>query len=213
MRSGPARRGKPGDSVPADHGTVNRGSRREKAYKPMRKEYGKALRDAFERAMKQRLPDYKPARLKSLYLGPGERPFCWNPGGTVHCFVILMPSPKEADEFTVELAWSVHGRFPELGMRPSGPATRERAEFRKDEFACRLGSLWATQDVWWRLSDSDPFEDALSLESLIARSKPLAPGEAEAAVQPRVNDAMDRLCALGIPYLAEFARLRTTPHP
>ncbi len=175
----------------------------------MRKEYGKALRDSFESAMKQHLPDYRPAKVKSMYVGPGERPFCWNPGGAVHCYVILVPSPKGSEEFTVDLAWSIHGRFPELGMRPSGRATRDRTEFGQDEFACRLGSLWTTQDVWWGLSDADPFEDALSLKALIARSKPLTPAEALDAVQPRVQDAMEKLQTHGIPYLSEFAGSRT----
>jgi hypothetical protein len=179
----------------------------------MRKEFSKALRTFFERAMKEQLPEYKPVKVKSVYLGPGERAYCWSPGGPVHCYIILVPSPKDTDEFTIELAWSVHGRFPELGMRPSGLPSADLSEFRQEEFACRLGNLWTKEDIWWRLSNAAPFEEALSFEALVARSKPVAAGEAEAAVEPQVRDAMEKLRTHGVTYLARFARARIGPAP
>lgn len=83
----------------------------------MRKEDGKALREAFAREMRARLPEFEPLSTASKYLFPGERVDHRRPLDSVLCIVILVPSRKDTDEFTVEIGWSKRGRFPELGMR------------------------------------------------------------------------------------------------
>ncbi|MDZ7721802.1 MAG: hypothetical protein U5R06_02990 [candidate division KSB1 bacterium] len=43
----------------------------------MRRGYRKILRHQFAKRMKETAPDFKPARVESIYLSPGERAYCW----------------------------------------------------------------------------------------------------------------------------------------
>lgn len=173
----------------------------------MRKEYGKVLRDRFTRNMRARLPHFDPIKIESAYVFPGERLFRWVPEDALHCFVILVPSHKNTDEFTIELGWSTRGRFPERG-RPAGIASPERAEFGEDEFTCRMGDLWANEDVWWQITEFDPLNPESQLQYILASTKPICAEEAQAAVEPKVEDAFEKLVDHGIPYLEEFVRSR-----
>jgi hypothetical protein len=175
----------------------------------MRKEYGKALRETFAHEMRARLPEFELLKTASKYLFPGERVYHRRPLDSVLCIVILVPSRKDTDEFTVEIGWSKRGRFPELGMRPCGEPSGERAEFDHDEFVCRLPQLWTREDVWWpigataRLDLLDP-EDQVA--ALLAMTTPISPDDAKAAVQAPVEDVMARISTHAVPYLDEFAR-------
>lgn len=175
----------------------------------MRKEYGKALRDTFDREMKARLPAFKPFKSKSIYLFPGERVYHRIVREPIHCFIILVPSRKDTDAFTIEIGWSKLGRFPELGMRPSGSPTPARTEFEQAEFVCRLARLWSREDVWWPVGAAaklDLLNPKDQMEALMARVKPISPDEASAAAQGPVEDAIGRITAYAVPYLDEFAR-------
>jgi hypothetical protein len=175
----------------------------------MRKEYGKALRDKFDREMKARLPAFKLLKAKSMYLFPGERVYCRSPKESIYCVIILVPSRKDTDEFTIEIGWSKQGRFPELGMRPSGPPTPTRTEFGETEFVCRLGELWTREDVWWpfgTIVKFDPLNPKDQIAALMAMTRPISSEEANAAVQGPVEDAIARLQTYAVPYLDEFAR-------
>ncbi|CAI8838846.1 hypothetical protein [Methylocaldum szegediense] len=177
----------------------------------MRKEYGKALRDRFDREMKARLPTFKPFKSKSIYLFPGERVYHRILENPIHCFIILVPSRKDTDEFTIEIGWSKPGRFPELGMRPSGRPTPERTEFEQAELVCRLSDFWTREDVWWpvgAVAKLDVLNPKDQMEALMARVKPISPDEANEAVQGPVEESIDRIIAHAVPYLDEFARFQ-----
>jgi hypothetical protein len=176
----------------------------------MRKEYGKALRDLFDLEIKAWLPAFKPLQSKSMYLFPGERVYYRIPREPIYCLIILVPSQKDADEFTIEIGWSKLGRFPESGTRPSLQLpTAARTEFEQAEYVCRLSDLWTREDVWWRVGATaklDILNPKDQLEALMARVKPVSPEDAQAAVQGPVEDAIEKLRVHAIPYLDEFAR-------
>jgi hypothetical protein len=171
----------------------------------MRKEYGNVLRRSFARNMRARLPQFDPFKIDSDYVLPGERIFRWLPEDELHCFVILVPSRKSTDEFTIEIGWSTRGRFPERA-RPAGIASPERSEFGEEEFTCRMNDLWATGDVWWQVTEFDPMDPESQLSYILAGAKPISAEEAQAAVAPKVEDAIEKLVDHGVPYLEEYVR-------
>lgn len=175
----------------------------------MRKEYGKALRQLFSAEMNNLLPRFLPVKLSSLYILPGERPFRWIPVEAVHLWILLCPDQKGREAFTVEIGWSKLGRFPELSMRPSFRAPSSgREEFALDEYVCRLGMLVSGDDSWWELeSPADLNSQEAYLAYLQAKISSISPEEADRIVRPHVEDAVEKLCLHGIPYLEELHRL------
>ncbi|MET0026548.1 MAG: hypothetical protein ABW101_02830 [Candidatus Thiodiazotropha sp.] len=168
----------------------------------MKKEYGKALRQLFARRMKADLPQFRETKVKSLYLFPGERAYLWAVSEQLHCWVVLSPSPKDYDEFTLLIGWSTHGRYPELSCIPSMQSpTADRAEFAKHEYLIRLPMLWTDKGDWWVVR---PFKPARSNKDLLAQVAPIAPDEALRQTQPRVDEAIEQLKSHGIPYLQAF---------
>ena len=173
----------------------------------MRKEYGKALRTLFAQEMLTRLPQFAETKVKSLYLFPGERAFCWSPRKPIYCWIILQPNLKGYESFTVEIGWSRLDRFPELGMRPSFHApSDDRCEFAEPEYMCRLGNDRLGNDYWWEV---EPFRcgitEAEYLAILQEQLKQIPADEAHAKVEPHVLNAFNRLEHSGVPYLEQFA--------
>jgi len=72
----------------------------------MRKEYGKALRTLFSSEMKRAVSNFEEVKVKSSYFWPGDRAFRWQATGHLHCWIVLSPSKKDYDEFTVLIGWS-----------------------------------------------------------------------------------------------------------
>lgn len=173
----------------------------------MRKEYGQALRALFTAEMQSRLPQFEPSQVKSKYLFPGERVFCWNPQESIRCWIILQPNLKGHESFSVEIGWSKLARFPELSMRPSfSSPSEDRAEFDEPEYVCRLGKDRLGEDYW---AEVEAFRCGLTEAECMAilqeQLRPIPPEEAKAKVQPHVVDAVDRLVRFGVPYLEQFA--------
>jgi hypothetical protein len=74
-----------------------------------------ALTSAFADQMRVSLPDFKLWNATAPCLSGGD--VVWRKG---NCLVILTPDTRGLrDAVTVELAWSRHGRFPDLAQRPS----------------------------------------------------------------------------------------------
>ena len=153
--------------------------------------------------MKEHLPQFKPVQIKSQYLWPGERSFLWIPREPIHIYVVLSPSLKGYDEFSVDIGWSLLGRFPEIGARGARTPTSDHFEFKEDEFACRVTSLYSGEDEFWKLYDEQILmDDPMSL--ILSQAQPLSKDQAEKIVLPKVHDAMDKLLKYGVPYLNEF---------
>lgn len=172
----------------------------------MRKEYGKVLRHYFSKRMNEKLPEFKEEKTESMYLWPGQRAFSRSISDSLKCWIVLSPSPKDYDEFTVLIGWSTLGRYPELSVIPSPiqPST-DRGEFRQAEYLTRLPQLWTQRDEWWVIQ---AFEPALTVEQMTAKLAPIPAPVAEAKVIPRVDDAIDKVTEYGLPYLSEFVRSR-----
>ena len=169
----------------------------------MRKEFAKILRQAFGARLRTAAPGFGEMKLRSDYLGPGERAYADTVGEHIRRWIVLSPSAKDRDEFTVLIGWSTLGRYPELGMIPCADMPSEaRTEFAREEYLIRLSMLWSTQDPWWVVR---PWKGG-SLKALQASMAPITPEEAERRVIPAVDDAIGRLVDIGLPYLDEFAR-------
>lgn len=171
----------------------------------MSREFNAAVKRRFAEA----LPAVAPAFATTLkgpkpWACPGEAAYSWAVDAGRRAWIILVPSLKGYNEFTVELGWSRRGRYPELGMRPSpvGP-TRDRGEWAQEEYLCRLHALAPEVPEWWRVAPgrdpADLLADAQAMTATLTRD------EAEAAAAPLVAAALAALQAHGVPYLAAWA--------
>ena len=174
----------------------------------MRKEYGRVLRRLFDERMRAELPQFEPVRLTSDYVWPGERLFRWDAGEGLYCWVILNPSAKGQQSFTVEVGWSCLGRFPELGSRPSvmaPPSLDEVAEM--PEGTLRVASIRDGGDAWWELPDP-ALEKPGDLQALLESMGPIRGEAAAAEVEPLVIDAIEQVRRHGVPYLEALVERR-----
>lgn len=172
----------------------------------MRKEYGKVLRPYFSKKMIEAAPDFKETKVNSAYLWPGERAFCRSEGDSIKCWIVLSPNPKGYDDFTVMIGWSTVGRYPELNVTPSMiTPSSDRKEFEQEEYLIRLPQLWTNDDRWWVVKG---FEPSFSLEELEQSMSPISTDDAKSSVIPLVNDAIQKIIDVGIPYLTEFVNAK-----
>jgi hypothetical protein len=95
----------------------------------------------------------------------------WQPGGPIRMFIVLAIAPQ-FDEFIIEVAWSLKGRFPGF-LHPMCPvAVPEHGIMEADapvdgEFRFRLSRLWEPgKSIWWRLKAQPDATDQI-LEDLI----------------------------------------------
>jgi len=171
----------------------------------MRKEYGKALRSLFSSEMKRAVSDFEEVKVKSVYFWPGDRAYRRQATEQLHCWIVLSPSKKDYDEFTVLIGWSKRARYPELNMVPCAEhPTPSRDEFEQEEYFTRLPYLWGNEDKWWVVKE---FRASETLADLEAGLQPISPSEAREAVAPLVRDAITMIKEKGLPYLQELSRV------
>ncbi|MGV8124635.1 MAG: hypothetical protein AB2L14_33220 [Candidatus Xenobiia bacterium LiM19] len=164
----------------------------------MRKELGKALRSLFSRAMKEKFHQFRETKVESVYFWPGERAFCLAGRKDLRCWIVLSPSLKDYDMFTVLVGWSRLGRYPELSMIPSIRLPDEaHGEFEEPEYLTRLPSLWTREDAWWVIRE--PLLE-ITIETLEKQSAPISPEEAQLLTAPHVCDALQKLGKYAVPY-------------
>jgi len=164
----------------------------------MRKELGKALRSLFSRAMKEKLHQFRETKVESVYFWPGERAYCLAGRKDLLCWIVLSPSLKDYDMFTVLVGWSRLGRYPELSMIPSiRQPDSNHSEFGESEYLTRLPSLWTREDKWWVIREP-LFE--ITIEALEKQSAPISLEEAQLLTAPHVRDAMQKLEKYAVPY-------------
>jgi hypothetical protein len=172
----------------------------------MRREYGLALRESFQRCLRERLPRFEALGIKNNYVSAGERIFRWKMREPLHAWVVVVPHDKR-EAFTVELAWSRLARFPELSMRPCPDPSPTH-----DECAVRLAELAGHGDRWWSLDDERrPGSLEEQLDLLRASLEPVAADVAAARVQRRVDEAVLLLESHGLPYLDRVLEHHQTP--
>lgn len=169
----------------------------------MKKEYGKALREALATCMKMRFLMFTEVKVNSLYFYPGDRAYRWIPRKPLHCWVVLETDKKGYDRFNVLVGWSKLARYPELSMIPCADnPTPNREEFAKQEYLTRLPSLWDDrQDYWWEVRK---FEPPTSVEDIIKSMEQISGAAARDAISPLVDDALAKIEEYAIPYLKEL---------
>lgn len=171
----------------------------------MSREFNAAVRRRFAEAM----PDAAPAFSAALkgpkpWACPGEAAYSWAVDTGRRAWIIVVPSLKGYNEFTVELGWSRLGRYPELGMRPSHQRpSGERSEWALEEYLCRLDALAPSVPEWWRVAPGGDPADLLA--EARAMTATLTRAEAEDAAAPLVAGALAALRAHGVPYLSAWA--------
>jgi len=115
------------------------------------------VRTKFESLRRQALPEFQPDL--DADLPPGFRQYKYSrPDGT-HFFVVLELNPK-ADAFSVEVGWSLDGKYPSriLTFLPSDTPKNGSLRFRLRT----LDRAFRNGDNGWRLTGSD-----LDLEAAI----------------------------------------------
>ncbi len=178
----------------------------------MRKELASAVRAEFAVAIKRRLPQFSPIKVASRFAWPGSRVFRWTHDASLHFFVELLFDPKGADAFAVEVGWSRLGRYPEVRARPGFPSGGGEAT--RPEHWSRLSSLYAPIGGFWSLEEPDDAPGATGLSGGTVSVGTVAPVPLEVArarVARRVEDAVDKLVAHGLPYFEQVAGSNATP--
>ena len=173
----------------------------------MRKEYGKALRILFAVQMKRVVGHFEQVRVASTYFWPGDRAYRWQASDQLHCWIVLSPSKKDHDQFTVLVGWSKQGRYPELSMVPCAERpTPDRHEFAQQEYLTCLPYLWTNEDRWWVVRK---FRIPPTVVEIEASLEPIPATEAKEAVTPLVDDAINKIKEFGLPYLEELSQVVT----
>ena len=167
----------------------------------MRREYRRAVEKLFAGVLADRLPGFEPVRVSSPLLIGGEKVYRWRATESLDTHVLLVPSPQGHQSFTVEIAWSDQGRFPESGMRPSvmlAPGDPWPTDV--TEGIVRLGGLAGTSDAWWDLPDP-AVENPGGLDALVESTKPIPPAVAAAHAEEPVSQALAGLERYGVPFV------------
>ncbi len=159
----------------------------------MKRELGKALRKRFANELRERLPQFREA--KADRSSGTYKIYEWAAAPGLHVFLALQIHTR-TDQFTIELSWSRHGRYPEhLGL------LYPRDQPRDGEFRFRLPYLFALKDVWWELLPAPALEQIL--EAVIAGED--SPEESIQAGLERVDscvkEAIDKIIELGLPFV------------
>ncbi len=166
----------------------------------MRSEYGRALKLAIEQGLHRSAFGWQAQKIKSPYVFPGERVFSKPGNGQLLIWCVLVVSER-FEKFTFEVGWSLHGRFPELGSRPSLQAPAKAHGL--PEYMVRLGQLIDGTDRWWEV---ETFTGAANLQALIESTKAIPPEVARARVEPVAANALAALELHAVPFLEAVCR-------
>lgn len=170
----------------------------------MRKEYRKAVREAFSKRLAELAPGFALVKVDSPLLFSGETVFQWSPGGRFLGWILLVPDSKR-QAFTLEVGWSNAGAFPEFGMRPSvvlGPDDPLPVDLPAG--FVRLGGLSSGTDQWWHLPDA-ALEKPADLAALQASLEPLSAEAAARAAGAPVKAALELVREHGLGFLETVA--------
>ena len=168
----------------------------------MRSEYGRVLRVAIEQGLQSSAFGWQAQKIKSLYVFPGERVFSKQGSSQLLLWCVLVVHER-LEKFTFEVGWSVHGRFPELAMRPSLQSPDKAHSL--PEYMVRLGQLIYGVDKWWEV---EAFTGASDLQSLIKSIEKIPTEVARTRVAPVAANALAALESHAIPFLDSVCKAR-----
>jgi len=179
----------------------------------MRKELGKLLDATIREAMRREMPYFEPWKDAT----GGRTMYQFQPAPGLRLFIYFQKDPKR-DEFTVEIGWSEHDRWPADYM-PGMP--RDISELRvsrsppeNGEFRARLSKFWELphKDSWWEIVPNHArWESQRALRQIQPDStgdNPEPPREitldqARARISPLVDDAIAKLKQFAVPFFEE----------
>ena len=170
----------------------------------MRKRLGKAVREEFERQLRDALPVFERSAHKPWLRG--DRLYECKMENGLSLFVQLRRSNYAwKDAFTLCVGWGEDGKFPGGESVPDGVPQDGTLMF-------QLPSLWTTSGMipWWQLNTDGPIDsDWDPTGPLIGESEE----ELLPKVAPAVSDAIERFREHGLPYFRSIAAQRgvTTP--
>jgi hypothetical protein len=175
----------------------------------MRAPLAKAVRIAFEQKLKEELPQFNP--VVDLEVPDECRVYEWRVTQGLRLYLMLQVHRQE-DSFSIEIGWSLDGRWPEDATLPVAPP--EVSECREARF--RIGLLWSRNpDYWWDLAPrlaATPLEKALEdYDAFLERFKKRPDiSEALARIGPAMEDAFTRLRQYALPYFRKIAAATPT---
>jgi hypothetical protein len=170
----------------------------------MRAALATAVRKAFERKLKDELPQFR--RVEGLAVPDVCRVYEWKVTEPFRLYLMLQLHRQE-DSFTLEIGWSLNGRWPEHSSFPD--TLPDVSSF--SEVTFRIGLLWSrSPDFWWDLAprpSSVPLEEALKDYEAFVEGFKKRPDVSEglAKVEPLVEDAFARLRQHALPYFKKIA--------
>jgi len=178
----------------------------------MRKELASAVRAEFAVAIKRRLPQFSPIKVASRFAWPGSRVFRWN----ARRVVALLRGAVVRSQGRRRLCR--RGRLVAARTLPGGPGAAGipsgGGEATRPEHWSRLSSLYAPIGGFWSLEEPDDAPGATGLSGGTVSVGTVAPVPLEVArarVARRVEDAVDKLVAHGLPYFEQVAGSNATP--
>lgn len=131
-------------------------------------------------------------------------------------FVFLWVDPKGAERFFCEFGWSASGEPPVRRAGYGFPMQAPQMAFSQPEMVAGIQALWGDSGIGaWQVPDPvetfDPSqfngnEEAAAKDFLarLQRKNSLTDAEAEALVAPLVDNLLERLDNLVLPYLQEY---------
>ncbi len=167
----------------------------------MRLGLAQMLVSMFDKNVTLTIPTFKIC-LTQPFLGPGRLYL----NSTAHpTFFLFLQLSEKRDAFTIELAWSVDGIFPQSeGYRipRNWPELAvNRTDINADRFRFRLSKLWVKPkyDPWWEFSPHIGVSKASDF-SIRASAELDDCGKCEQLV----SDAMQKILEFGVPYMTEI---------
>jgi hypothetical protein len=196
------------DDSPRCEGTES-SNREQKAAEDqqMRRTLSQAVKKEFASVVKQKLPQFQP--FKSTMLPSGWFMFAHKPrpGFSEQIIVVI----SRDDRFTIELAWSSSSTVPCRASLSSPRSYPESNIFADDiqtgECRFRIAKLWLPRgDWWWELIPSPTIaelSERINNPALLLADDTQLVHQALETVSTLVNDAVNRVIELGIPYFKE----------
>jgi hypothetical protein len=154
------------------------------------------VRQRFAQRMSESLPQFGAASFGEHW--PELLCYRWAIAADLAFFVTLKAAPSE-DRFSVLLTWMLTGR-PPIHATPGAPNSPPN----QDGLTIDMSLLWSHSAVAWKVKYAPPAEELSAWEETHGVADEVRDEEIR-KVYPRVDDAVDRVRALGLAYFKTIA--------
>lgn len=176
----------------------------------MRERLAKIVKNHFAELMEKKLPHFEHFKIHSGHL------YRWQISKDFYCY-LLLHLYKQADWFTVEIAWSSDRNL-----------FTDKVDYKAEHKTFRIQNLWGQkEDFWWMLPEERHFQECLAMEKqkrfkttgigfdinsfdkqMERRRKQLMMEVTQkevSEIKAQVEDAIERIIQYAIPYFHEVA--------